>query len=35
MSTTNQTEQPLAGMEEWDEFLVGRYKEGKSETEFR
>jgi inositol oxygenase len=22
-------------MEEWDEFLAGRYKEGKSETEFR
>ena len=22
-------------MEEWDEFLTGRYKEGKSETEFR
>jgi inositol oxygenase len=28
--------QPLgADMEEWDEFLVGRYKEGKSQEEFR
>ena len=35
MNTTNLTEQPLADMEEWDEFLVGRYKEGKSQAEFR
>ena len=26
---------PLGDLDEWDEFLVGRYKEGKSETEFR
>ena len=35
MSSANHTVQPLADMEEWDEFLVGRYKEGKSEAEFR
>jgi inositol oxygenase len=27
--------QPLSELEQWDEFLEGRYKEGKSETEFR
>jgi inositol oxygenase len=26
---------PLGDLDEWDEFLAGRYKEGKSETEFR
>src|SRR5665213_1980845 len=26
---------PLKDMDEWDEFLNGRYQEGKSETEFR
>ena len=26
---------PLKDMDEWDDFLTGRYKEGKSETEFR
>ncbi len=26
---------PLADLEEWDEFLEGRYKEGKSKEEFR
>ena len=26
---------PLKHMGEWDEFLTGRYKEGKSEKEFR
>jgi len=35
-STTPTNSQPLsADMEEWDEFLQGRYKEGKSEDEFR
>lgn len=27
--------QPLDDLEQWDEFLEGRYKEGKSEVEFR
>jgi inositol oxygenase len=26
---------PLADIDQWDDFLAGRYKEGKSETEFR
>ncbi len=26
---------PLGDLDEWDEFLAGRYKEGKTETEFR
>jgi inositol oxygenase len=26
---------PLKDMDEWDDFLTGRYQEGKSETEFR
>jgi len=26
---------PLKDMDEWDDFLTGRYKEGKSESEFR
>lgn len=31
-----ENQNPLsADMEQWDEFLAGRYKEGKSETEFR
>ena len=34
-STTTITDQPLQDMDQWDEFLAGRYKEGKSETEFR
>ncbi len=35
-SITNPQHTPLsADMEEWDEFLEGRYKEGKSEEEFR
>jgi len=33
---TSQNDQPLrADMEEWDEFLQGRYREGKSQEEFR
>ena len=35
-SITSSQEKPLRpDMEEWDEFLQGRYKEGKSEEEFR
>jgi inositol oxygenase len=26
---------PLGNLEQWDEFLGGRYKQGKSESEFR
>ncbi len=29
------TTQPLSNLEDWDEFLEGRYQEGKSESEFR
>src|SRR5271154_4929925 len=29
------TDAPLKDMDEWDDFLTGRYKEGKSEDEFR
>jgi inositol oxygenase len=36
MSTeTPHSGKPLASLEQWDEFLEGRYQEGKSETEFR
>jgi len=35
-SITSQKDRPLrADMEEWDEFLQGRYREGKSQEEFR
>ncbi len=27
--------QPLHDLDEWDDFLEGRYKEGKSQEEFR
>ena len=27
--------QPLQDLDQWDDFLEGRYKEGKSEEEFR
>jgi inositol oxygenase len=27
--------QPLSNLEDWDDFLEGRYKEGKSDAEFR
>ncbi len=30
-----ESKQPLHDLEEWDGFLAGRYKEGKSEEEFR
>src|ERR1700721_2926556 len=29
------TDAPLKDIDEWDDFLTGRYQEGKSETEFR
>src|ERR1700712_5349704 len=29
------TDTPLKDMDEWDEFLVGRYQEGKTEDQFR
>ncbi|MGI8770780.1 MAG: inositol oxygenase family protein [Acidobacteriaceae bacterium] len=36
MTTSPQTTQgPLQDLEEWDDFLAGRYEEGKSESEFR
>ena len=37
MATTNtvSTAAPLKDLDEWDDFLTGRYKEGKSEDEFR
>jgi inositol oxygenase len=36
ISLSSQQERPLrADMEDWDEFLQGRYREGKSEEEFR
>ena len=33
--TVSATHQPLHDLDEWDDFLAGRYKEGKSEEEFR
>src|SRR5260370_16464392 len=32
---TTATQSALKDMEEWDDFLAGRYQEGKSEDEFR
>ncbi len=29
------TNAPLKDMDEWDDFLTGRYQEGKSEDQFR
>lgn len=35
-STPNATDQnPLVSLEQWDDFVEGRYREGKSEDEFR
>ncbi|HEY8996618.1 MAG TPA: inositol oxygenase family protein, partial [Edaphobacter sp.] len=34
-ATTAPVNAPLKDMDEWDDFLEGRYKEGKSEQEFR
>src|SRR5882724_7874281 len=36
MATTPQPSQsPLQRLDDWDDFLEGRYKEGKAESEFR
>jgi inositol oxygenase len=35
MATNGTTMAPLKDMDEWDEFLTGRYQEGKSEEQFR
>jgi inositol oxygenase len=35
MSVTLHSEQPLEKMDQWDDFIEGRYREGKSEAEFR
>ena len=35
MSATIPHTQPLAKLDQWDDFVEGRYKEGKSEEEFR
>ena len=34
-TTAISTDAPLKDMDEWDEFLTGRYQEGKSEEQFR
>src|SRR5262249_22654386 len=34
-SETPHSGKPLENLEQWDEFLEGRYQEGKSENEFR
>ena len=34
-STNRPATEPLSTLERWDEFVEGRYKEGKSESEFR
>lgn len=34
-STTRPATEPLSNLEQWDDFVEGRYKEGKSESEFR
>ena len=35
MSATIPNSRPLAKLDQWDDFVEGRYKEGKSEEEFR
>jgi inositol oxygenase len=35
MSTQTTLHEPLKDLDDWDEFLEGRYKEGKTEAEFR
>ena len=35
MATTQQPAAPMESLEDWDDFLEGRYKEGKSQEEFR
>ncbi len=34
-TTAISTNAPLKDMDEWDDFLTGRYQEGKSEDQFR
>ena len=34
-STARPATEPLSNLEQWDDFVEGRYKEGKSESEFR
>src|ERR1700761_8792793 len=35
MATSRQPAAPMESLENWDEFLEGRYQEGKSQDEFR
>ena len=35
MSATVPPAGPLAELDQWDDFVAGRYREGKSEAEFR
>ncbi len=35
MRGTDQTAQPLQGLEQWDDFVASRYRPGKSQEEFR
>ena len=35
MSTSIPHAKPLAQLDDWDDFVEGRYKEGKSQEEFR
>ena len=35
MRETDETAQPLQGLEEWDDFVASRYRPGKSQEEFR
>src|SRR5207245_9226118 len=34
-SETSRSAQPLENLEQWEDFLEGRYKNGKSENDFR
>ncbi|MBT9329718.1 inositol oxygenase family protein [Paracidobacterium acidisoli] len=34
-TSSSASAQPLSNLEDWDDFLEGRYKEGKTESEFR
>jgi inositol oxygenase len=35
MATSPQSQSPLTRLDDWDDFLEGRYKEGKAQSEFR
>src|SRR5689334_22239503 len=35
MDTPVRTEQPLASLDQWDDYVASRYKQGKTEDEFR